>query len=205
MGVGFIIKVILFNKMCNLFCYGGSTIKNMGLKCLKFCFSEREHVTTSKLVMLLMVNYFGFLKVLFKGHIKHKSKLNKKPRRIPIESLNILKRTFEKNRKPTTNEKMSIALEAHITLEQVNSWFNERRRVQKRNESCKKLFCKCLEKKNISLKNNNILQKSFETNIYLESASELQRLKEETNLSELKIKKWFKNRRYRLTKKGHKV
>ncbi len=136
-------------------------------------------------------------------NIKQKGALHKRQRRISRESLKILRKLFKKNRYPSKSEKEYIAVEANIKKDQVNSWFNERRKLQKCIDSCQKLFCKCLEKKKIKQKNNKILIRSFETNQYLESASELQRLKQETSLSELIIKKWFINRRYRLAKKGH--
>ena len=74
----------------------------------------------------------------------------------------------------------------HDVLEQFENWIRQ----------------KLNRKKTDKLKHNDILLKSFESNQFLESV-ELKRLKKETNLSELVIKKWFLNRRYRLTKKGH--
>jgi len=155
-------------------------------------------VTKKKLQKLQQLNS--------KAHIKQSGvSINRRHRRISRENLIIFKKLFKKNTYPPRLQKESVALEANMKVDQVNRWFNDRRKLFKCNYSCNlttKPYCKCSEKKKDKLKNNEILSKSFETNQFLESV-ELKRLKQETNLSELVIKKWFLNRRYRLTKKGH--
>ncbi len=123
--------------------------------------------------------------------------------RLSRRSVRVLKKRFKQNMYPSKPEKIRISREANIKMDQVNNWFSERRRHLK----CKcedRSNCRCFEKQIIKLKNKKILMKSFRANQLLES-TEVNILIQKTKLSEQVIKKWFENKRYRLTKKTNDI
>ncbi len=121
-------------------------------------------------------------------------------RRLSRRSLRILKKMFKYNHYPSKAEKVSLALATHIKIDQVNSWlYNQRKKI--------KLKCKNKildEKQKIKTKNNKLLKRAFDVDPFLEVHAELKKLKQKTKLSEIAIKKWFQNRRYR-AKKGQNI
>jgi len=107
---------------------------------------------------------------------------------------------FKYNQYPSKAEKVSLALATHIKIEQVNSClYNQRKKIKKKIRN-KELD----EKQKIKIKNNKLLKRAFDVDPFLEVHTELQKLKQKTKLSEIAIKTWFKNRRYR-AKKGQKI
>ncbi len=44
MSISFIIKMLVLRKICNLFYFGGSAIKIIGLNCLRLCFVRKAQM-----------------------------------------------------------------------------------------------------------------------------------------------------------------